>query len=90
MHHNYTAKSIGPFILEAPIGKGAMGEVWKARHSVSQTTVAIKVLLPQIAMDPWAKDAFMTEIRSAACLTHPNAIMVLDNGVIDDDVTAPL
>ena len=43
----YKVKKIGPFILETPIGKGAMGEVWKARHSTSHTTVAIKVLLPQ-------------------------------------------
>ena len=67
-HHH---KCIGPFILETPIGKGSMGEVWKARHKDSNVLVAIKVLLSEAASDPWAHDAFQSEIRTAASLTHP-------------------
>ena len=77
--------TIGPFILENTIGKGAMGEVWKARHKESNTLVAIKVLLSEAASDPWSHDAFQSEIRTAASLTHPNAVMVLDHGTINED-----
>ena len=77
--------TIGPFLLENAIGKGAMGEVWKARHKESNTLVAIKVLLSEAASDPWAHDAFQSEIRTAASLTHPNAVMVLDHGTIHED-----
>ena len=85
-HHN---KSIGPFILETPIGKGSMGEVWKARHKKSDTLVAIKVLLSEASSDRWAHDAFQSEIRTAASLTHPNAVMVLDHGTISEDECSP-
>ena len=85
-HHH---KSIGPFILETPIGKGSMGEVWKARHKDSNILVAIKVLLSEAASDPWAHDAFPSEIRTAASLTHPNAVMVLDHGTIGEEECSP-
>ena len=81
MHH-FEDKTIDQFRLEGLIGKGAMGDVWRATHIQKRISVAIKFLKADNNNDPWAVDAFASEIRSAACLTHPNAVMVLDHGVV--------
>ena len=82
-------KIIDSFILETAIGKGSMGEVWKAYHKENQTAVAIKILRNEASQDPWAHEAFQSEIRNAARLTHPNAIMVLDHGSINSETCSP-
>lgn len=76
------AKIVNNLHLETQIGKGAMGEVWKARHIHTGATVAIKFLHQHTRQDNWALEAFQSEIRAAAVLTHPNAVMVLDHGII--------
>ena len=60
-----------------------MGEVWKAKHIHTGATVAAKFLLPNAKEDNWALESFQGEIRAAAVLTHPNAVMVLDHGIIN-------
>jgi eukaryotic-like serine/threonine-protein kinase len=75
--------SIGPFDLHNTIGRGAMGEVWSAVHRVHRVLVAIKFLQPlSNSHEDWALDSFSTEVRSAACLTHSNIVMILDHGVV--------
>ena len=71
---------VGPFELVAAIGKGAMGQVWKARHRSDQAEVAIKFLT--FSRDEWALEAFRNEVRAAAGLAHPGIVRVLDHGVV--------
>ena len=78
-------KIVNNLRLETQIGKGAMGEVWKAKHIHTGATVAAKFLLSSSKEDGWALESFQGEIRAAAVLTHPNAVMVLDHGIVNSE-----
>jgi len=76
--------SLGPFILEARIGRGGMGEVWRARHGQEQVPVAVKVLTAKGSSRPMFVDSFRNEVRAVATLDHPHIVMVLDYGSVPD------
>ncbi|ABF43235.1 serine/threonine protein kinase [Candidatus Koribacter versatilis Ellin345] len=63
---------IGAYEIVGPIGNGGMGEVYKVRHTISQRTEAMKVLLSGAARRPEVTDRFVREIRVLANLNHPN------------------
>ena len=63
--------------------------MWRATHEEQQVTVAIKFLQSQKMNDQWAIDAFHAEIRSAACLRHENAVMVLEHGLVSQCNSTP-
>ena len=72
---------LGPFRLEQPIGRGGMGEVWRAEHDSSKLPVAVKIL-----QEPWQpawNEAFAHEVRAAAALSHPHIVTILDYGQVD-------
>ncbi|MEU1787720.1 serine/threonine-protein kinase [Streptomyces sparsogenes] len=68
--------------LETPIGRGGMGEVWRATDEVLRRTVAVKLL---IGDDPGSQAAarFRLEAQTAARLSHPNIVGVFDFGARD-------
>jgi eukaryotic-like serine/threonine-protein kinase len=70
--------------LEAPIGKGGVGEVWRARHVALNAHVAIKLLQPASADKDCAKRRFTAEAQITAQLKSPHAVQVFDFGVTDD------
>lgn len=76
-----TGVVLGSYELLSPLAKGAMGEVWRARHRLSDTTLAVKCL--RETPDEWARAAFDTEVRATAGLHHPGIVMVLDHGEVD-------
>jgi serine/threonine protein kinase len=59
---------LGPYEIVAPLGAGGMGEVYKARDTRLNRTVAIKVLRAHIAGDPEAKQRFEREAQTVAGL----------------------
>src|SRR5262245_49932052 len=63
---------VGPFLIEAPIGKGGMGEVYRARDTRLDRDVAIKVLPADVAGDPDRLARFEREAKTLAALNHPN------------------
>jgi len=63
---------VGSYEIVGPIGNGGMGEVYKVRHTISQRTEAMKVLLSGAARRPEVTDRFVREIRVLANLNHPN------------------
>ncbi|MCB9673741.1 MAG: protein kinase [Alphaproteobacteria bacterium] len=77
--------NLGPFSLERPIGKGAMGEVWKAQHRDTGTPVAIKVMTAAEALVESKVKSFFNEIRAVAQLDHPGIAWVLDYGTVGED-----
>ncbi|MGH7295484.1 MAG: serine/threonine-protein kinase, partial [Polyangiaceae bacterium] len=74
----------GRYELEALIGKGGVGEVWRARHVALNSRVAIKFLQPASAQKESAKRRFTTEAQVTAQLKTPSAVQVFDFGVTDD------
>ncbi len=72
--------SLGPYEIESPLGAGGMGEVYKARDTRLDRTVAIKVLPEHVAADPDLKQRFEREAKTVAALSHPHICPVFDVG----------
>jgi serine/threonine-protein kinase len=68
----------GRYEIEATLGQGGMGAVYRARDLVLDNTVAIKVMLPGGALDPQLVERFRQEARTIAGLRHPNIVTVHD------------
>ena len=71
-------KSIGRFEALAPIGRGGMGEVYRALDSELGRQVAIKCIAPWRLGSPAAVSAFVREARSASALNHPGIVTVYE------------
>jgi len=71
---------IGPYQVHARIGAGGMGEVYRARDTRLDRTVAIKVLPAHVAMDPATRERFDREARAVAALNHPHICTLHDVG----------
>ena len=74
----------GKFAIEEHVGGGAMGEVFRARHVVLDTAIALKIMRPDIAKDPMFKQRFYREAKAASRLDHQNSVRVIDFGVEPD------
>jgi len=66
--------------LERKLGEGGMGEVWAARHTVLDKSVAVKFLLDRAYANVEAEERFLREARAAAGLHHANIVDVHDFG----------
>src|SRR5687767_1803669 len=75
-----TGARLGPHEIEAPIGAGGMGEVYRARDTRLDRTVAIKVLPAQPAADPELRQRFEREARAISSLSHPHICALFDVG----------
>ena len=71
---------LGPYKIVAPIGAGAMGEVYRARDTRLQRDVALKTLPASFTNDADRLRRFEQEARSVAALNHPNIVAVYDVG----------
>jgi Tol biopolymer transport system component len=71
---------LGIFELRARVGRGGMGEVWRAHDPRLKRDVAIKVLPTILAIDPDRVARFEREARAASALNHPNIVSVFDVG----------
>ena len=63
---------LGPYEIETPIGAGGMGEVYRAKDTRLDRTVALKVVVTVAADDAKFKDRFEREARAVSSLNHPN------------------
>jgi serine/threonine protein kinase len=70
----------GKYTLEALLGGGAMGEVWRARNLTLGTAVAIKLLRSEHTKDPEIVARFLREARAANLVRHSNVVDVIDVG----------
>ncbi|HCA85325.1 MAG TPA: serine/threonine protein kinase, partial [Streptomyces sp.] len=69
----------GRYRLVEVIGRGGMGEVWRAEDTTLNRQVAVKLLLGETAV-PEAVERFRQEARTAAALNHPHVLAVYDFG----------
>lgn len=70
----------GTYRLDALIGEGGMGAVFRGRDVLQRRDVAIKVLHPDFSRDPELSRRFDREAKSAQRLSHPNCIQVIEFG----------
>ena len=75
---------LGPYEILSPLGAGGMGEVYEARDTRLDRTVAIKVLPEHLAKDAERRDRFEREARAVAALSHPHICTLHDVGREDD------
>ena len=71
-------QQIGPYLVEAEIGRGGMGVVYRARDPKLNRAVAIKVLPEEFARDAGRVDRFRQEAMTLAGMNHPNILTVHD------------
>ncbi len=71
---------LGPYEIQSALGAGGMGEVFRARDTRLDRTVAIKILSPALAADPQFKERFDREARAVSALDHPNICALYDVG----------
>ncbi len=71
---------LGAYEILSLLGAGGMGEVYKARDTRLERTVAIKVLPDTLAVDPQFRERFDREARAISQLTHPHICTLYDVG----------
>src|SRR5712692_2423329 len=71
---------LGPYEIQSPLGAGGMGEVYRARDTRLERTVAVKVLPANFSADAERLRRFEQEARAAAALNHPNILAIYDIG----------
>jgi len=74
---------LGPYEIQSPLGAGGMGEVYRARDTRLDRTVAIKILPAHLSSDPDLHTRFEQEAKSISALQHPNICVVHDIGSQD-------
>jgi serine/threonine protein kinase len=72
--------SLGPYEIQAPLGAGGMGEVYRARDTRLGREVAVKILPESFSRDPDRLHRFEQETRAVAALNHPNILAIYDVG----------
>jgi eukaryotic-like serine/threonine-protein kinase len=71
---------LGPYEILSPLGAGGMGEVYEARDTRLDRTVAVKVLPERMALNPELRARFEREARAVSKLSHPNICTLHDVG----------
>jgi serine/threonine protein kinase len=74
---------LGPYEIQSPLGAGGMGEVYRARDTRLERTVAIKILPSHLSDNVQARQRFEREARAVSSLSHPNICTLYDVGQQD-------
>jgi eukaryotic-like serine/threonine-protein kinase len=75
-----TGTRLGPYEIQSPLGAGGMGEVYRARDTRLERTVAVKILPAQFSSDPVRKQRFEREAKTISSLNHPHICVLHDVG----------
>jgi serine/threonine protein kinase len=71
---------LGPYEIGVPLGAGGMGEVYRAKDTRLERSVAIKILPAQFSADPVRKQRFEREAKTISKLNHPHICVLYDVG----------
>ena len=74
----YTEQTVGSYRLGIVLGRGAMGEVYEARHVETDEPAAVKLLRRELLADPTQVARFMREVRASAALDSLHVVRVLE------------
>jgi serine/threonine protein kinase len=73
-------RGLAGYDLGPLLGKGGMGAVYRAQRRSDGAVVAIKLLRPEVVVEPFAREVFLREVAVTARLRHPNVVELLDHG----------
>src|SRR6201981_449784 len=71
---------LGPYEIVGPLGAGGMGEVYRAKDTRLDRTVAVKILPAHLSNDPVRKQRFEREAKTISSLNHPHICVLYDIG----------
>jgi serine/threonine-protein kinase len=74
---------LGQYQILDELGRGGFGCVYKARHTLMDRLVALKVIAPERIEDSRARDWFLREVRATTRLNHPNIVLAYDAAEVD-------
>jgi hypothetical protein len=74
--------NIPDYIIERKLGEGGMGAVYLVRHKRTSKMAALKVMIPEVAVDEQARMRFQREMELTRHLSHPNIVSFLDSGSV--------
>ncbi len=74
---------VGSYVIERELGRGGMGVVYEARHSILGHRVALKLLHPELSRSDEVVHRFFNEARAAAAIAHPGIVAIHDVGITD-------
>ena len=77
---------VGNYVIDAQIGEGGMGAVYRAHHAMLGRFAAIKILLPQYSADKAIVQRFFNEAKSASAIRHLGIVEIYDYGLMPDGV----
>jgi serine/threonine-protein kinase len=75
-----TGTRVGPYEIVEALGRGGMGEVYRARDPRLERQLAIKTVTAAALLDPQSRERFDREARAVAALSHPNILAIYDVG----------
>src|SRR5579864_8030049 len=78
-----SGSKLGPYEIVGPLGAGGMGEVYRARDTRLDRSVAIKILPAELSCDPVRKQRFEREAKTISSLNHPHICVLHDVGSQD-------
>ena len=79
-------KNLGPYKLDAVLGRGGMGTVYRAVNEETDETQAVKVLAPVYSADDHFRNRFESEIKALIKLDHPNIVRLISYGQYDNNL----
>lgn len=80
MTDDLIGQTLGQYRIEAPLGSGGMGQVYRGVHKLLGRPAAIKVMQASLAANPDFQTRFLQEARAASSLRHPNIVEIYDFG----------
>ena len=83
MTDDFIGQTLGQYRIEAPLGSGGMGQVYRGVHRLLNRPAAIKVMQAHLAANPDFRARFLREAQSAAALKHSNIVEIYDFGEQD-------
>lgn len=79
-----TGTKLGRYEIRSKVGEGGMGEVYSARDTELDRTVAIKILPQNLAADPQRLQRFIQEAKAASALNHPHILTIHEIGAVEN------
>ena len=80
----FTGHVVGAWELGAVLGRGAMGEVYEARHTKTTAETAVKLLRRDMLADPTHVERFFREVKIASSIDSPHVVRILDSSTPTD------